>query len=424
MSRIPPLALSADATAEVDLTSTSTTAPAQQAHPSSAKISASLLVSAGLLAAVAPIATDLYLPAFPQLAQDLDASAATIQLSLTAFFLGAGIGQVLFGPLSDRIGRKVPLIVGGALFVVFSAAAALAPTAQILIAMRLLQGVTGAAGMVIGRTVIADLAHGREAARAFSALMIVGGVAPVVAPVLGSIGTETVGWRGLLWGIAVLGLLALLATMLFIPETRPAEVRSSASARPSPRHVARELASRNYVGATLAFAGGFATMMAYVSASPFVYQSMMGFSAVQYGIAFAINALLLMAVSAVAMKNAQRFGTARLARIGLGVNAVAILAMAAALWAGLPVIVLVVPIAVAVASLGLVFGTTTALALDSVRDAAGSASAVLGLVQFAFAGLVAPLVGLAGESTAMPMALTMLGATVLANVAVRQVREN
>ncbi len=375
------------------------------------RLTTSIIVAAGLLSAVAPVATDLYLPAFPAMTGDLNASTAAIQMSLTAFFIGAGVGQAVFGPLSDRLGRRVPLLAGAALFVVFSAAAALAPTVTMLVAFRLLQGLAGAAGA------IADLAHGREAAGAFSALMIVGGVAPVIAPVVGSLGATTIGWRGLLWVVAGLGLVAVVVAAISIPETRPAQARLEGRSVPF-SVIARELATRQYIGAVLAFGAGFATMMAYISASPFVYQNMMGMGPVAYGIAFGVNALLLMVVSAAAMRLVPRLGVHRLARTGLAISGVGVLAVGAVVLCGLPIWLLAIFFAVVVAPLGLVFGTATGLALDAVRDAAGVASAVLGLVQFVFAGAVAPLVGLAGEESAVPVAITMLAATVVANVAI------
>jgi DHA1 family bicyclomycin/chloramphenicol resistance-like MFS transporter len=178
------------------------------------RIGVPLLVTLALLAAVPPLATDLYLPAFPAMTDNLSTSSAAVQLSLTAFLIGAGVGQVIFGPVSDRTGRVPPLVAGLAVYVAASAGAALAPTAGVLIGARLIQGLSGAAGMVIGRAVISDLAEGAQAARAFSAMMLVSGVAPVVGPLAGSTLAGSVGWRGLLWIVAVLGAISLAARRL------------------------------------------------------------------------------------------------------------------------------------------------------------------------------------------------------------------
>ncbi|GMA36921.1 Bcr/CflA family efflux MFS transporter [Demequina litorisediminis] len=339
-----------------------------------------------------------------------------MQLSLTAFLVGAGVGQLIFGPVSDRLGRRGPLIAGATLFVLSSAAAAAAPSIALLVVARLIQGLSGAAGMVIGRTVIADLARGPQGARAFSALMIVGGAAPVVAPVAGSLLVEPLGWRGLLWIVAGLGIVSLIAVLVVVPETHPRSVRVAAG-QSSVRAGLRELATRQYMGAAVAFTFAFATMMAYISASPFLYQGLMGLGTVAYGILFGVNALVLMMVSGVAMSLTGRFGVRRLARLGLTLNLAAILVLAAMVVAHVSALWLIAPIVVAVGSLGFVFGTVTAMAMDAVPDAGGAASAFLGFLQFALAGLVAPLVGLGGESNAVPLAITMLVASIVASAA-------
>lgn len=402
------------------------TAPAAPATRRTSRLTTALIVTAGLLAAAAPFATDLYLPAFPEMAAQLGASTSAIQLSLTAFLVGAAVGQLVFGPLSDRLGRRGPLLVGVVIFVLASAAAAVAPTVALLVIARLIQGLSGAAGMVIGRTVIADLAHGPQAARAFSALMIVSGAAPVVAPIAGSLLAAPLGWRGLLWIVAGIGVVSLVAVLLFVPETHPREARAAArvSGASSLRTGLRELATRQYVGAALAFALAFSTMMAYISASPFLYQQMMGLSAWQYGLAFGVNALVIMVVSGAAMNLTGRFGVRTLARLGLSLNLAGIAALVLLVAVGVPALWLALPILVAVGALGLVFGTVTAMAMDAVPDASGAASALLGFGQFALAGLVAPLVGLGGEGTAVPLAIVMLVGSVAATAVFSLTRDD
>ncbi|MFZ2527356.1 MAG: multidrug effflux MFS transporter [Rhodococcus sp. (in: high G+C Gram-positive bacteria)] len=379
----------------------------------SSTISLPLLITLALLSAAAPFATDLYLPAFPDMVSDLTTTTTGVQLSLTTFLIGAGIGQVVFGPLSDRVGRRTPLIVGSILYVLVGIGAAMAPTIGVLVALRFLQGLFGAAGMVIGRAIISDRAHGADAARAFSLMMLVGGMAPIVAPVLGSVLTETIGWRGLLWIVVALGVIAAVAVLVVVRETRTPEAIREEQTEGS-TGVLRELTSRRYLGNALAYGFSFATMMAYISASPFLYQDMMGLSTLQYGLAFALNATALAVVSAVAAKLAARISAARLAGIGLGLNLLAILVLLAMVLADVTPVLLAAPILVAVASLGLVLGNTTALALDSARHAPGAASAVLGLLQFGLAGAVSPLVGIGGEQTALPLAVVMVVAAVVA----------
>jgi DHA1 family bicyclomycin/chloramphenicol resistance-like MFS transporter len=384
--------------------------------PERRAVGGALLLVLALLSAVAPFATDLYLSAFPLMTTDLATSATSVQLTLTAFLVGIALGQLVFGPLSDRFGRMTPLVVGSLLCLLASAATALAPTVEILVAARFAQGITGAAGMVIGRAIISDLAVGAAAARAFSLMMLVGGIAPVVAPVLGSLLVGPLGWRGILW--VVFGIVAAMfvGVVAVVRETHSGERRATARAeRDGSSSPLRALASRAYVGNACAFAFAFATMMAYISASPFVYQVMMGFSEVQYGIAFGANALGLAAMSAVSARLAGTRSIRALAGTGLALCLAATVAIAAVVALGAPAWTMAVPLWVAVSSLGLVFGNATALALGAVTGAAGSASAVIGALQFGLGALVSPLVGIGGEHTAVPLAVVMVTSAAIAS---------
>lgn len=391
---------------------------------------------------MAPFATDLYLPSFPQISTELVTSATGVQLSLTAFLIGSAVGQVFFGPLSDKVGRRVPLLVGTLIYVLASAATALSPSVEFLVAMRLVQGLSGAAGMVIGRAVISDQEKGPAAARAFSLMMIVGGIAPVIAPFVGSILADTVGWRGLLWTVAGLGLIALICSLVFVPETHSKQQISRATpSAPDDQSISenahhaehqesdlagkktgkKALLSRPYLGATLAFAFGFSTMMAYISASPFIYQSLMGLSTLTYGLAFGANALLLMIVSIISVKLTRRFAVRSLTVTGLTINIVAIMVFTLIAFSDLNPLLLLIPLLFSVGSLGLVLGNATSLALGAVPHIAGTGSALLGFLQFGLAGLLAPLVSLGGETNPVPLALTMLVSSVVANIAIHLV---
>lgn len=393
-------------------------APSAIAAPSAhgGTIGLGLLAILGLLSAIAPLATDLYLPSFPEMTADLGASASQVQLTLTAFLLGLTIGQLVFGPLSDRTGRYPPLLVGSILFVVAGIASTFAPSIGVLIAARLVQGLAGAAGMVLARAIVSDLSHGVAAARAFSLMMIIGGVAPVVAPVLGGILTGIIGWRGLLGIVLALSAVMLLAVVLGVRETLPPARRAELQAeRRAGGSALQSLRDRTYIGHTLSFGLAFGVMMAYISASPFVYQDLMGFGTVGYGLAFGLNALALMVVSAVSAKLVDTVGPARLLRLGLTIIVVSTAAILALVLLGVPTIWLMIPLFTTVASLGLVFGNATALALGAVPRAAGTASAVLGAFQFGLGALVSPLVSLGGESTALPLAIVMLSCALLSS---------
>lgn len=386
-------------------------------------ITTALLLVLGLLSAVAPFATDLYLPAFPEMTTELQTSATTVQLTLTAFLVGVTVGQLVFGPLSDRFGRLPPLVAGAVLCVLASAAAVFAPSIGVLVAARLLQGLGGAAGMVISRAVISDLATGKPAARAFSLMMIVGGVAPVVAPLLGGLLTGPIGWRGLLTIVLGLSVVMLVAVLAVIREThlrsRRDELRAERQATGSPL---RALRSRTFLGYTAVFGFAFAVMMAYISASPFLYQEMIGFGTVEYGIAFGINALALMGVSILSAKLTERHSVRGVLSLGIVLVLASTVAFALLVATSAPVITLAVPLFTAVGSLGLVLGNATALALGAVPSAAGSASAVLGALQFGLAALVSPLVSIGGSATAAPLAIVMLAAAVVAVIALLAAR--
>jgi len=403
----------------ITMISSSTTArrPSEAGPPTSRTISPTLLVVLGLLSAVAPFATDLYLPAFPAMTGDLQTSATAVQLTLTAFLLGVTLGQLVFGPLSDRFGRVAPLIAGALLCVAASVLAVFAPTIGVLIAARLLQGLGGAAGMVIGRAIIADLATGRSAARAFSLMMIVGGVAPVVAPLVGGLLTASVGWRGLLAIVLGLAVVMLVAVVLVVRETHLRERRDALrDERRGSSSAMRSMLSRGFIGYTATFGFAFAAMMAYISASPFVYQDMIGLDSAGYGVAFGVNALALMATSVVSAKLTATRSVRGVLGGGLVGAVIAAVAFAVLVVIGAPAALLAAPMFVLVASLGFVLGNATALALATVPAAAGTGSAVLGALQFGLAAIVSPLVSLGGSSTAAPLAVVMLATAVVALV--------
>ena len=377
-----------------------------------------LLLILALLSAVAPLSIDLYLPAFPSMAEDLSTSTSAVQLTLTAFLVGITIGQLIFGPLSDRFGRLRPLLIGAVLCVVASIVAVIAPSISILVAARLFQGIGGAAGMVIGRAVISDVARGKAAARAFSLMMIVGGIAPVIAPMIGGFLVDPLGWRGILTVVLGLAVIMVVCVLFGIRETLPAARRAELKAlRAQSDSPYEALRSREFLSYTLTFGFSFAVMMAYISASPFVYQDMMGLSSIWYGIMFGCNAFALMIVSGVAARLAAVRSARGMLATGVAAMATGGAALALLVAAGVDPIWLSGPLFLAIASLGLILGNATALALGAVPAAAGSASAVLGALQFGLAAVVSPLVGLGGEDTAAPMAVVMGISAVIAVIA-------
>jgi len=362
-----------------------------------------------LLSAVAPLATDLYLPAFPEMARALGAPASRIQLTLTAFLLGMALGQLLVGPLSDGWGRRRLLLAGTALCFVATVACLLAPSVDALIWARLLQGISGGAGVVLARAIVADTVQGPSMAKMMGVMMMIGGIAPITAPLLGSLLLPLGGWR------LTFGVLAALVGLMFlgawhrVPETLPPEARHGGGLGELLRSSRQVLASRRFVGYLVTGCGGFAALFAYISASPFVVQGVLGLSAQAYGLVFGANALVLVASGALAVKLAGRVSLRRMLAVGLGtlwtasalqiVNLVLLNSTAATL----------VLMGLAIGALGLVFGNNLALALDEVPHSRGTASAFMGSLQFGVGAVVSPLVGMAGPLDARPMALLMLG---------------
>nr|WP_245551667.1 multidrug effflux MFS transporter [Gordonia hirsuta] len=377
-------------------------------------MTAPLLLALALLSAVAPFAIDLYLPAFPEMTTELDTSATAVQLTLTAFLLGVMLGQLVFGPLSDRFGRVPPLLAGAVLCVGAGAVAVFAPNITILVAARFAQGLGGAAGMVIGRAIIADLASGKGAARAFSLMMIVGGIAPVIAPTVGGFLVDPLGWRGLLAVVLAISVLMLITVIGVIRETHPPEARGARVGRPQSDSVWRTLGNVTFLGYSGTFGFAFATMMAYIAASPFVYQDMIGLSSSGYGLAFGANALALTAVSALAARLVSSHAVEHLVGIGLGIVGTATAAFAVLVFVAAPAWTLALPLLVVLGGLGLIFGNATALAMSAVDAHAGGASALLGALQFGLAALVSPLVSINGEDTAGPLAAVMLSTMAIA----------
>jgi len=373
-----------------------------------------LLLTLALLAAFAPIATDLYLPGFPAIAEDLASDASGVQLTLTTFLAGLALGQLLMGPLSDRFGRRRPLVASAAVCVAAGVASALAPSLPVLIAARLVQGFAGAGGMVIGRAVIADLVTGRAAAMAFTLMLTVGGAAPVLAPLVGGLLSEPIGWRGMLWTVTGLCVLMLVAILLVVPETRRVH---EGKGIPYGTAVRRVLRSRGYWGHTAVFAFSFAMMMSYISASPFVYQHVMGLSEVEYGVAFGVNAAGLIGAGAAVSRLVDVVDPRRIVSAAITLQVSATATLVALVLLDVPAWTYAVAIFLAVLSNGGIMGSSAALAMANVRDVAGTGSALLGFSQFALGALVSPLVGLTGDESAVAPALVMAASSLLAGTA-------
>ncbi|AKK04025.1 multidrug effflux MFS transporter [Corynebacterium epidermidicanis] len=373
-----------------------------------------LLAGLALLSAGGPFGTDLYLPGLPRIAADLGTSDAAVQLTLSSFMLGMAAGQVFIGPLSDSLGRHKLLVISAVLAVVSSAACALAPNIAVLIGARAALGLGMGACVVLSRASVADLAEGKMAAKAFSLLMMIMGVAPILAPVVGSVLVEPIGWRGLFWVLTGVAAAQLAVAVLLVRESLPVSARSQSGLAQLGRNFRTALGNRAFLGYTLAFGAGFGTMFSYIAASAYLFQTELGLSPLQYGLCFGMNAAGITIASflnARLVEKTDPHAILRRALLGMLLCAVALLIDA---LVGPHLFVVIPVLFVAVSQIGFVMGNATALGTSQVRRIAGTGSAVMGAAQFLTASLVSPLVVL-GSNTALSMALGMVVCASLAN---------
>ena len=376
-----------------------------------------LVLVLGALIALGPLSIDMYLPALPSLGADLGASESAVQATITGMLIGLGVGQLVIGPLSDAIGRRRPLIVGVATHLLASVLCAFAPNIAMLTGARVLQGLAGAAVSVVSMAIVRDLFSGMAAAQLLSRLMLVMGIAPILAPSLGGLVLAGATWRGIFVILAVAAFLLIWVAVFGLRETLPVERRRPAKLGPVLRTYRTLLRDREFMA--LVVIGGlmFATMFAYISGSPFLLQNVYGLSAGTFAMVFGVNAFGLVLATQVNPKLVRRFGPRRVLQGAVVMAAVAALTMlvaAATDVGGLPLVL--GPLWFIIAACGFSFPNTPALALTRHGEAAGTAAALLGSAQFVVGGLAAPLVGALGTGSALPMAGVMSVATATAAI--------
>ncbi|WP_342237289.1 multidrug effflux MFS transporter [Inquilinus sp. OTU3971] len=358
----------------------------------------------GLLTAMGPFAIDMYLPALPEIGRSLGAGTEAVQASLMAFFISLGVGQLVFGPLSDMFGRKLPLYVGLAVFLAGSIGCVFAPDIETLIAFRFVQGLGACAGMVIPRAVVRDLHTGTEAARLMSLLMLVFSVSPILAPLAGSFVIEAAGWRGVFWVVTVLAALGILLLALCLSETRPRHHRVESSIAGALSAYRSLLTDRKFLGLTFIGAFGIASFFAYLANSSFVLIEHYGLSPRLYSVFFSINAVSFIGVSQCTAWLAARFGFGRIVRVAVTGYAAAMVLLLAVTLAGVDRLeVLAALLFVGYGFLGLVIPTTSVLALEEHGAVAGTASALMGTLQFVTGAVVIAVVGPFFDGTSLPM---------------------
>lgn len=362
----------------------------------------------GLLAAVGPFAIDMYLPALPTIAVNLYASTAAVQMTLMSFFVAFGICQMVYGPVSDMIGRKPPLYFGLAFFIVGSIGCGLAPSIEWLIAFRFVQGIGASSVMVIPRAIIRDLHTGVEATRLMSLVMLVFSVSPILAPVTGSALIVPFGWRAVFVAVTMVALLGVALVAGCLPETRPPAERVTVSPASVLGGFGYLLRDRHFLGLTFIGALGMSSFFAFLASSSFIYIGHFGLTPVAYSIAFSANAVGFIGASQFAAKLGTRFGMAQ------------VVYAAAALFAAFASVLFVLTVAgfdnlavligllfVAFACLGLVIPSTMVLALEAHGPIAGMASALGGTLQMVTGGIMIVVVSLFFDGTALPMVTTI-----------------
>ena len=356
----------------------------------------------GLLSAIGPFAIDMYLPALPSIGKDLSAENNVVQMSLLAFFISFAIFQLIYGPLSDMWGRKAPLYMGIGLFAVASVGCALSNDIETLIAFRFLQGIGGAAGMVIPRAIVRDMHTGVQAARLMSLLMLVFSISPILAPLTGSAVISFYGWRGVFWAVTIAAFIGLILLSTQLKETRPKAARVESSLGSAMAAYRLLLSDRNFL--TLTFIGGLgiSSFLVYLANSPFVLIDHYGLTPTQYSIAFSINAVSFFTVSQLTGWLGDRFGLVRVMRMALTLTMAAMVVVMALGFNQLPV--LATFLFIGYGFLGLVIPTTAVLALEDHGEIAGTASALMGTLHFVTAAVAMVIAGLFFNGTALPMA--------------------
>lgn len=361
----------------------------------------------GLLSAFAPLSIDMYLSSLPDIGASLGVGIEQAQLTLAAYFLGLGTGQLVHGPLADRLGRRPPLFVGLVIYTIASALCALATSIEALILLRLCQALAGCAGMVIARAVVRDVAHEIDPIKLMSRLMLIMGVAPILAPLMGGYLAAVLGWRAIFWFLAGVGATALILCLLFLPETLPPAKRQRASLMAVLGSYLSLIRDRRFLATAMVSGLTMGGMFAYIAGSPFVFISIYGVPPEHYGLFFGAGAAGFILMSQFGGRLAARFGRDRVFTVGVAGVACCGVALTSFVVLGAPFLAVYVAIVIYIALLGVTVPIGSVLAITPFPHIAGTASALLGTLQFGFGAIAGSLVSALHNGTAFPMAISL-----------------
>jgi DHA1 family bicyclomycin/chloramphenicol resistance-like MFS transporter len=363
-----------------------------------------LAVVLGLLSAIGPFAIDMYLPALPSIGADLKASTSAVQMSLLIFFLSMGFGQLIVGPISDMVGRKLPLYGGLVLFVIGGVGSALAPSIEWLIAFRFLQGLGASAGMAVPRAIVRDLYTGTEAAKLMSLLMLVFSVSPILAPLTGSLIIESLGWRAVFWTVTGAAVLAMVLLATSLTETRPAKDRAGSSFGTALSAYRFLMGERSFLGLTAIAGFAISSFFVYLSSSSFILIDHYGLSPSVYSLFFSINAVAFIGMSQLTGILSERFGLRRVVRVAVTGYATTMVVLLAIMSTGVDRLdVMAALLFVGYGFVGLVIPSTSVLAMEEHGTIAGTASALMGTLHFAIGAAAMGVAGLFFDGTPLPM---------------------
>ncbi|WP_339245381.1 multidrug effflux MFS transporter [Paenibacillus sp. FSL R10-2796] len=366
-----------------------------------------LAVILGSITTIGPLSIDMYLPALPTLVDDFGTTAALVQLSLTFFLLGLASGQLVAGPLSDVYGRRRPLLIGMFIYAVSSVLCAFSPSIGLLIVLRFIQGLAGSVGVVVSRAAVRDLYSGSELTKFFSLLMIVNGLGPILAPVIGGQLLRVTTWQGIFLVLFAAGIIFCLTILLRLPETLPKERRSKSGLKGTLLTFKVLLGNRKFMGYALSQGFVTASMFAYISGSSFVLQNIFAVTPQVYSLIFAVNGIGIIITGQIAGRLAGKVSETKLLLSGLLLCTMGGVLLLLTILIGGGLIPILICLFAVVSSVGIVGATSFSLAMQDQGEAAGSASALIGLIPLLLGSCVAPLVGLGGVDSALPMAIVI-----------------